>query len=266
MIEFAKLTSPQLGELLKRRPLALLPVGQVEEHGPHLPLDTDAVIAERVTHAAAADLEALPAMVLPTLWAGYSGRELTHWPGTIRVRTRVFADLVSDVVQSLVAMGVSKIITVNGHGHHPALLEMVAREVADDTGVYIACVDVARMAAPAVARHRRSEPGGCIHACEFETALALYLGLPVDMSQAPTEDHFRYRSDNVSGDGFTPGKRVFWSTWGIQRSQSGAYGDPVLATAAMGEAVFQEAVSNLTAFCREYHAAPPADWGPADSR
>lgn len=261
LIEFAKLTSPQLGELITRQPLALLPIGQVEEHGPHLPLDTDAVIAERITRAASERLVDLPAMVLPTIWTGYSGRELAHWPGTIRVRTRVFADLVFDVIHSLVEMGVRKIVTVNGHGHHPALLEMVAREIADETGVYVACVDVARMAAPAVAKHRRSTPGGCIHGCEFETSLALYLGLEVDMSKAPTQDHFNYSSANVSGDGFTPGKRVFWSTWGIQRSKTGVYGDPALATAEMGEVVFQATVGELVAFCREFHQAPPANWG-----
>jgi len=260
MPPFASLTSPQLGAIIARKPLALLPIGQVEEHGPHLPVNTDAVIAERITAAAAERLEDLPCLLMPTVWAGYSGKELAHWPGTIRVRTRVFADLVFDVVKSLCDMGVAKIVTVNGHGHHPALLEMVAREIADATGVYIACADVAKMAAPAVAAHRQSPPGGCIHGCEFETSLMLYLGEPVDMSLAHDRDMFRYASPNFPGDGFAGSKQAFWSTWGIQRSETGIYGDPTQATAEFGRVVFEEAVRGLEGFCREYHAVEAARW------
>ncbi|MBU0610691.1 MAG: creatininase family protein [Armatimonadetes bacterium] len=261
MPHFASLTSPQLGEIIARRPLAILPVGQIEEHGPHLPINADVVIAERVATAAAGRLEDLPCLLLPALWAGYSGRELAHWPGTIRVRTRVFADLVFDLVKSLCEMGIEKIVTVNGHGHHPALLEMAAREIADATGVYIACAEVAKMAAPAVAQYRQSAPGGCIHGGEFETSLLLHLGEPVDMSQAHSRDVFRYASDNFPGDGFAGGKKAFWSTWGIQRSETGIYGDPTCATAEFGRMVFEEAVKNLEAFCREYHGVEAADWG-----
>jgi len=260
MPEFASLTSPQLTEIIARRPLALLPIGQIEEHGPHLPINADAVIAECVTTSTAERLEDLPCVFLPTVWSGYSGRELANWPGTIRVRTRVFADLIFDIVKSLCDMGIEKIVTVNGHGHHPALLEMVAREIADATGVYIACADVAKMAAPAVQQHRQSAPGGCIHGGEFETSLMLYLDEPVNMDGAHDGDMFRYASDNFPADGFAGSKKAFWSTWGIQRSETGIYGDPTCATVEFGKLVFDEAAKNLAAFCREYHAVPPARW------
>jgi creatinine amidohydrolase len=261
MPRFASLTSPQLAETIARQPLAILPVGQIEEHGPHLPVNADAVIAERVATATSERLEDLPCLLLPTVWSGYSGRELAHWPGTIRVRTRVFADLVFDIVKSLCDMGLTKIVTVNGHGHHPALLEMAAREIADATGVYIACAEVAKMAAPAVTEHRQSPPGGCIHGGEYETSLMLFFGEPVDMTQAHDRDMFRYASDNFPGDGFAGSKQAFWSTWGLQRSETGIYGDPTCATAEFGKLVFEEAVTNLEAFCREYHGAAAADWG-----
>ena len=260
MALFGDLTSPQLAEVIARDPLALLPIGQLEEHGRHLPVSTDLVIAERVVRAAAEGLRDAECLVLPAVWSGYSGKELAKWPGTIRLRTRVFADMVFDVVRSLTDMGIRKVVTVNGHGHHPAILEMVAREIADETGIYIACVDVAKMAAPAVARYRKSEPGGCIHGGEFETSLMLYLGAAVDMAQAHGDDLFRYSSVNVPADGFAGGKRVFWSTWGIQRSKTGIYGDPTVASAETGQLIFVEAVANLVGFCREYHGSIPADW------
>ena len=260
MPQFAELTSPQLGELIAQNPLVILPVGQVEEHGPHLPLNTDAVIAEKAALAAGERLHPNPpTLVLPVIWTGYSGAELAHWPGTIRLRTRTFADLVLDTVLSLVDMGLRKIIILNGHGHHPAILEMVAREVADARGVYIAVADVAKMAAPAVREHRRSAPGGCIHACEFETSLMLHFGAEVDMSKAPKEP-FKSPSRFFPGDGFAGSKAAFWSTWGVQRSESGAYGDATVASAETGALFFEGLVSTFVDFARDFHATEAASW------
>lgn len=262
MPEFAKLTSPQIGCFAEQNALCLLPIGQVEEHGNHLPTGADSVIAREVVRAAAEQLHPdPPTLTLPTIWTGYSGRELQSWPGTIRVRTRVVADLVFDVVQSLIDMDLRKIIIVNGHGHHPGILEMVAREIADETGVYIAVAQVAGLAAEAVQEHRKSAPGGCIHGGEFETSIMLYLGEPVDMEKATDEDVFRFESEFFPGDGFAGSKAAFWSTWGIQRSATGIYGDPTVATREFGETVFGAMVEKLVAFARDFRRTPPADWG-----
>ncbi len=258
---FEELTSPQLGEYIRLGALVLIPVGQTEEHGDHLPISTDTRIAESIAQAAAERLQAdLPILLTRAIWAGYSGVELSHWPGTIRVRTRVLVDYVHDIILSLTEMGLEKIVTINGHGHHPALLETVAREIADETGVYIACVDVARMAAQAVTEGRQSLPGGCIHGGEFETSLMLHLGAGVDMAKAHDTDTFRYHSRNFPGDGFSGSKAAFWSTWGVQRSETGIYGDPTAANAEFGRRVFDAAVENLCDFLLEYHSMPAVDW------
>ncbi len=258
---FEELTSPQIGEYINAGALVLIPIGQTEEHGDHLPVNADTIIAESVARAAMERLEVdLPVLLTRAVWAGYSGVELSHWPGTLRVRTRVVADYLHDIILSLAEMGFEKIATINGHGHHPAILEMVAREIADETGVYIACVEVAKMAARAVADKRRSAPGGCIHGGEFETSLMLYLGAEVDMEKAHDRDMFRYHSSSFPGDGFAGAKAAFWSTWGIQRSETGIYGDPTKADVEFGRSVFEAAVANLCDFLREYHAIPAASW------
>ncbi len=261
MPELARLTSPQIGELAAANALCLLPIGQVEEHGQHLATGADTFIAERTVHGAEKLLHPdPPTLTLPAIWTGYSGRELAHWPGTIRVRTRVVADLVFDVIKSLIDMGFAKIILVNGHGHHPGILEMVAREVADETGVYIAVVQVASLAANAVREHRQSAPGGCIHGGEFETSLLLHFGEPVDMERLTDQDIFRFESEFFPKDGFSGSKAAFWSTWGIQRSETGIYGDPTCATEEFGRILFESMVSNLAAFAREYWKTPAAEW------
>jgi creatinine amidohydrolase len=252
IIRFAELTSPEIGEWVERGALALLPIGQVEEHGPHLPVNADLVIAERSADAAAAAVHPEPpVIVLPGVWSGYSASIMQQWPGTIRVRTRVFADMVHDVVVSCLAMGFQKLVMLNAHGHHPALLEMVAREVGDETGTAVAVVNVATMAADAVKEHRKSEPGGCIHGGEFETSLMLHFGERVDMAKAPDE-RFTYASENIPADGFSGSKRAFWSTWSIQPTESGAYGDATCATAETGRLIFESMVENIAGFLREY--------------
>jgi creatinine amidohydrolase len=259
--EFAKLTSPQIGDLVARKALCLLPVGQVEEHGAHLATGADTMIAERTVLAAAEALHPEPPTVtLPAIWTGYSGRELARWPGTIRVRTRVVADLVFDVITSLTEMGFERIIVVNGHGHHPGILEMVAREVADATGVYISVAQVASLAAAAVREHRKSAPGGCIHGGEFETSLLMRFGEPVDLDKLTDRDVFRFESRHFPKDGFSGSKAAFWSTWGIQKSETGIYGDPTCATEEFGRIVFEAMVAGLVDFAREYHRTPQVKW------
>jgi len=132
---FSQRTWPQLKEMIERRAIVLLPIGTVEEHGKHLPVNADEEIATQVSRRVAERMsESLPLLVMPTIWAGYSMSIMQRWPGTIRVRTRILADLVFDVVKSLTDMGFEKIMVVNAHGHHPGILEMVAREIADATG------------------------------------------------------------------------------------------------------------------------------------
>ncbi len=254
MRRFADLTSPQLGELAQQNALVLLPVGQVEEHGRHLPTGADLFIAEAVVERVADKLEGeIPTVVLPAIWAGYSGRELLRWPGTIRIGTRVIIDLVHDLLISLIESGFGKIVLVNAHGHHPALLQTAVREVADETDVYAAVLEVASLAREVFQRIRKSEPGGAIHGGEFETSVMLYLGHNVDMSQATDEDHFRRGSAVIPGDGFAGGKPGFWSTWGIQRSRTGIYGSPTLASKETGEIVFRAMVERAVEFLREYY-------------
>ena len=157
-------------------------------------------------------------------------------------------------------MRFEKVVVVNGHGHHPAILEMVAREIADDTGAYIAVMDAAKLAAKAVAEHRKSAPGGCIHGGEFETSLMLYLDQPVEMDKATDEDTFVFASPFFPRDGFAGSKKAFWSTWGIQVSKTGIYGTPTVSTREFGEVVFNSMVDELVAFAREYWKTPTACW------
>ena len=252
-IYFKDLTWPELQEAADRKTIVLLPIGTVEEHGKHLPVSTDEVIATQVAkEVAEAAAEEIPVLVMPTIWTGYSVKQMTRWPGTIRVEPETLIALTVDVCSSLIDSGFGRIVVVSSHGNHTGILRVVARKVADKHGVHVVLTNPAAMAAEAFSRIRKSEAGGAIHAGEYETSLMLHFGQPVDMSKATDEDHFNYHSEFVPGDNFVGGSKVYWSTWGLQESQTGAYGDATCASAETGQQLMEAIVGNYVKFLRGF--------------
>jgi creatinine amidohydrolase len=101
---------------------------------------------------------------------------------------------------------------------------------------------------------RKSVQGGAIHGGEWETSLLLHLSPEVvDMSKATNEDIMRYHSDFVAGDTFSGRQRVGWSTWFLQPSKTGTYGDPTVASAETGKIIMDAAVANGVRFLKEYY-------------
>jgi creatinine amidohydrolase len=259
---FHQLTSPQIVEAAKRNTLILLPVGQIEEHGPHLPLECDCIIASRTAREVAEQVvDEIPVLVMPTVWTGYTVRQVARWPGLITFREpESMIQMVYDILASLVENGFTKIVMVNAHGNHPAILELACRKIGSDTGVFAAVTFVLGMSKGVGPQVRRSEIGGCGgHAGEAETALLLYLAPElVHMERATSKDIVRYHTRFFPGDIYAqipdPVSGLYWSTWGVVPSESGVYGDPTTATAEMGEALFREIVRNYVEFLREYYA------------
>lgn len=245
---------PQLEEHIRQRSLLILPVGTTEEHGPHLPVDTDARIAEAYGQRLAEALEGkIPTLLMDTIRYGYSMKIMRQWPGTIILRSRVFMDMVFDICRSVLDMGFDKLVLLDCHGHHSGPLNTVSRELCDACDKAIAIISPARLSRDAFQSVRRSPQGGAIHAGEWETSLVLYLNPEVvDMSRATDADTMRYHSDFVAGDGFMGSQQVTWSTWYLQPSESGAYGTPTVATAETGRVILDAAVANGVRFLQEY--------------
>jgi creatinine amidohydrolase len=246
---------PELKALAEKNAVILLPVGQTEEHGPHMPVDCDVRIAEETARAVAeAAVAEVPVLVLPTIWCGYSGQGLFDWPGVISMPPETVISVVENIGLSLGRSGFRKVVILNAHGHHPAILQIAARKVADQSEVCMICTDIYKMASEAVAKVRESGPGGCCHACEYETSLMLHFGTRVDMAAA-VDEPVKSRSSFVSGDMCGPASKVFWSTWRYQKSQTGTYGSPSFATAEKGEIIFKETVALYVKLLREVAAS-----------
>jgi creatinine amidohydrolase len=255
-IYYDDLTWPEVNEAVAARKVVLLPIGSTEQHGHHLPLDTDNFLARSVCVRAAQQAPA-ELLVMPTIPYGYNEHAL-DFPGTINVHYDHFIEYCLDVCKSVVYAGFDRIVLIDGHGSNEHLCEFIARRATLETDALVASTLWVRLATEAFERVRESGLGGASHACELETSAYLYLDeARVQMDKAVNHvggasGHPSSRfifSDISKGGG--PMKMVRWTSTSTPTGVSGA---AALATATKGEAVVEQAVSNLVDFVREFRA------------
>ncbi len=247
---------PELKTFAEQDAVVILPIGQTEEHGPHLPVGCDVMIsqdtAERVANEARKEM---PILVMPTIWAGYSGKGLSNWPGTITLPPDIVIATVENVIVSLVGSGFKRVLVLNSHGHHEGVLRVAARKIADRCDVTLVISNIWRMAEGIVQKVRDSDEGGSNHAGEYETSLLLAMEKRVDMSLAedePVKPHSRY----VGCDIITRhNAKVFWSTWGHTTSKTGTYGCPTEASVSKGAKIIDATVHEYLELLREMRNA-----------
>lgn len=114
---------PEVKANLETNSIAVLPIGSHEQHGRHMPLNTDTAIATAICRRIAKRTEAL---VLPTICFGRSAHHM-RFPGTITLRPVTFEYLITDVCECLMAHGISDILIVNAHGGNQAVINETAQ-------------------------------------------------------------------------------------------------------------------------------------------
>lgn len=220
--------------------VAVQPIGAIEHHGPHLPLATDAIIAEAVVAAAVESRTDLPLTALPLLSYALSSEHL--WaPGTISLGPQTLLSVLDDVAASLARAGIRRLVFLNGHGGNSALLRVACREIRVRHGL------LTFLAHPSVpvdqgGRAAAAERGFSVHASAGETSIVAYLRPDlVDMNQAAAS-----LPDWLSGYeriGF--GKEVTFGWTSQDIAPSGVIGDPTLATPEAGKELFERGVERF---------------------
>jgi creatinine amidohydrolase len=251
---YGDLTWPELDEAAVRGPVVVLPVGSMEQHGPHLPLDTDIYPMTRFCREAA---ERAPddVLLMDTIPYGYN-IHATDFPGTIHVSYDTFIGYCADVCRSVAHHGFKKIMIVNGHGSNAAPLELVARRVVLETKAACAVVDWFSLGVDAFKPLRESVfPGGCSHACEAETSVYLHLE-PEKVRQDRIEDHVRTTMNDfwyVDLFGRGPVRLGYWTS---ADTPHGAIGQPSLGTAEKGRALYEAGLDRFVEAVKAFRAAP----------
>lgn len=126
-INLARMTYTDVQAYFEKKNIGLLPIGSTEQHGKHLPLGTDFMLANALAEEAALKTGTL---LLPTIPYGIS-KHHSHFP-TIWIGPLVFRDLVAQVVLSFKRHGLTKIVFINGHGGNTAALSEVAGDLLDE--------------------------------------------------------------------------------------------------------------------------------------
>ncbi len=254
-IQFEEMRYPEVGELINKRGMVLVPIGACEVHGRHLPLNTDTKMAyQAALDAAERVARDIHIAVLPPVWVGYTVWVLKNWPGTISIKPQVLIEFMRDICRSLIDMGITKILIVNGHGNNPGLLDVVVRTIGDDFKVFPGVANIFdQWDRNFVRENRKSPEGGIGHACEIETSVMLHLTDLVDMSVADDTDLMKSNLATCPVDfAATRKKKMYLSTWYLENPTHGAAGDPSQATKEFGEAIHRMTVDGLEQAIREF--------------
>jgi creatinine amidohydrolase len=235
--------------------VAVVPLGSLEQHGPHLPLLTDTLILEAIVARAAARLVDV-AVFLPALWVGASDHH-RGFPGTVSLSHETYRRVLVDVVESLIGSGFRRIVLLNAHGGNNLPGRAATYEVQmrhrDERDLWLVFATWFELAAPQIAALPALAQGHVTHACELETSLILHLRPElVDMDAAHGAD-VSFASSFYCPDSSRM-SRVSVVRPFDHVSVDGAYGHPELATREKGEALIGTVVEEVVACIGEVAA------------
>jgi len=256
----SQLSSPEVVQGAARAGSTVVwPFGAIEQHGPHLPLGTDAIFAERVCTAVLERLpDALPIWQLPTQSLGFS-HEHRGYAGTLSLPPHLLLDLVLAVGTDLAAAGFQRLVLLNGHGGQIALLEVAARQL-HAAQPALAVLPCFLWRGPEGISQRIPEPERQrgLHAGLAETSLMLHLAEnlvgPGRQGDGPDQEP----PEGWSLEGQAP---CAWLT--RELSTSGVIGDPAGASAELGQALFEALVEGWR---RRFQSLLNSDWPPGSRR
>lgn len=209
----------------------VLPVGAIEQHGPHLPCSVDSVISSGVLGRALAKLpDEVPAYGMAPITYGKSDEHL-HFPGTMTLTGPTLLATVTEIGESVYRAGFRKLLLANGHGGQPQVLEMAARELRLRHGDFVIVpFHVSRLPSAAGKYASEQEKKLAMHAGHSETALMLALAPEtVHMERAVANMPPPFPSKLLSPDGRPA---CAWTSRDF--GPSGIIGDPLPATREQG--------------------------------
>lgn len=228
--EWGKLTWPEFEHMRQSVRVAILPIGAVEEHGPHLPLDTDnltaAAFARRI--AERTDTLLLPAMNYGQVWS------LSRFPGSLSISNDTMRRFVCELGIGLKSQGMRALVIVSGHLGNMGFLKEAARELhaAADFTVMPLFYPGLKEASAGVLEAPMSHPG-IVHADELETSLVLALAPDAARMDKAVAEYAAYPPEFE----YVP---MYWD----EVNESGVFGDATKATKEKGELVIERVLDN----------------------
>jgi creatinine amidohydrolase len=246
---WTELSGPELGELSPET-IAILPIGSAEQHGPHLPLNTDYVVADSLASDVVAGYgDELGLLLLPSMAVSKSN-EHAWSPGTLWLSAATMLTVLDEIARCVATTPVRKLVFLNGHGGNSALLQVASRDVRLATGLQTFVMH------PSVPPDQGGastalELGLGIHAGIEETSVMLHLRpdlVKLELGKRGVPEHLT-AFERV---GF--GKPVSFGWLSNDFGTDGTLGDPTGSTAEHGkqkyEAMITTAAQSLAEIAR----------------
>lgn len=243
MRRLADLRLPQIGEAITEQSILILPVGSIEQHGSHLPLSTDLVIAEAAAGAVVNRAgDELDLWLLPPLC--YSKSNEHAWaPGTVWLSARTLLAVIEDLGRSLATLATRKLVLLNGHGGNSSLLNVACRELRSLYG-WMTFLLHPMVPPDQGGESDPSEQGMGIHGGRWETSLMMHLA-PELVALAGVGSNLP--SELAGNAQVRFGGSVTFGWLSDDFGPAGHIGDPTGATAELGSRMFEQTVSTLVA-------------------
>lgn len=240
-IEWRRLRAEQLRERAAADALVIVPVGSLEQHGPHLPVEVDSVLGEQVALRTARRMAdaGQNVLVLPMLWTGMSEHHMS-FGGTVSLDFPAFSALVQGVVRAVHRHGFTRICLLNGHGGNENALRVIVDDLTPALKIPIVQFTYWYAAAEPIGQILETQPG-LSHACEAETSMMM-----VARPDLVAHDRIALAKVNRGPDvpDLVGGGVYLWRSIG-SRSASGVIGNPEAATPEKGARLFDAVAETL---------------------
>ena len=241
-----ELAWPDIKEFLAVHQSVIIPVGSCEQHGPHLPLDTDAYDAFWLSLKAAEAAQC--ALVAPPIYYGVSSYHM-DFPGTITLESHTLEQLTYEAAISLIKHGFKKIVFENGHGGNTPSLEATAQKIKADTNAFVAIDSISLI--PDFIEKSIETPYDA-HAGEFETSTSLANREKFVVKERIQKPKIKFPNSKYTQIGLkSSGPKVLWNLRTKEVSDIGVIGDPTKASKKKGEAAWKLEIERFTDFLVE---------------
>ena len=241
---WSELTWEQAEERLKGVDIALLPVGAIEQHGPHLPLDVDSFDADYLAKKVAEACSDPKPLVLPLIPYGVSYHH-DDFKGTISITNNTLSQLIYEIGLSISKNGIKKLVIINGHGDNSPTLNYAAQMLNRDAKMFVA-VDTGETSDFDL--DQIADTPNDIHAGEIETSTSLATRPELVQMKKAKKSVLKFTSRYLN---FSSLRGVPWYAQTKKISDTGIMGDPTKASLDKGKKIWEIMIAHLVSFVED---------------